>query len=46
MAAIGIFYGSTDGNTERIVNQLQEMLGGEEVVALHNVNSEIGRAHV
>lgn len=39
MAKIGIFYGSTDGNTERIVNKLQTMFGGEDVVELHNVNS-------
>lgn len=39
MARIGIFYGSTDGNTERIVGQIQEALGGEDVAALHNVDS-------
>lgn len=39
MAKIGIFYGSTEGNTERIVNMIQEEFGGEDVVALHNVNS-------
>ncbi|MBK7650528.1 MAG: flavodoxin [Flammeovirgaceae bacterium] len=39
MAKIGIFYGSTDGNTERVVTQIQTLLGGEPVAALHNVNS-------
>jgi flavodoxin I len=39
MAKIGIFYGSTDGNTERVAGQIQEEFGGEDVVALHNVSS-------
>lgn len=39
MAQIGIFFGSTEGNTERVVSQIQEKLGGESAVALHNVNS-------
>ncbi len=39
MAKIGIFYGSTDGNTERVVGTIQEKFGGEDVVALHNVSS-------
>jgi flavodoxin I len=39
MAAIGIFFGSTEGNTERVVSQIQNVLGGESVAALHNVNS-------
>lgn len=39
MAKIGIFYGSTEGNTERVVNMIQEEFGGEDMVALHNVNS-------
>ncbi len=39
MAKIGIFYGSTEGNTERVVTAIQAQLGGEPVVALHNVNS-------
>ena len=42
MAKIGIFFGSTEGNTERVVNKIQEAFGGEEVVALHNVNSASG----
>ena len=37
MAKIGIFYGSTDGNTERIVNQVQEKFGDD--AELHNVNA-------
>jgi len=39
MAQIGIFFGSTEGNTERVVGQLQEALGGEANCVLHNVNS-------
>jgi flavodoxin I len=39
MAQIGIFYGSTEGNTERIATKIQELFGGEDVVALHNVSS-------
>ena len=37
MAKIGIFFGSTEGNTERVVNQIQQFFGDE--AALHNVNS-------
>lgn len=37
MATIGIFFGSTEGNTERVVNQIQQLFGDE--AALHNVNS-------
>jgi flavodoxin I len=36
MAKIGIFFGSTEGNTERIVTEIQNQLGDAE---LHNVNS-------
>jgi flavodoxin I len=39
MAKIGIFYGSTEGNTERVATKIQEAFGGEDAVALHNVNS-------
>jgi flavodoxin I len=39
MATIGIFYGSTEGNTERVVTAIQQKLGGDAVAALHNVNS-------
>lgn len=37
MAKIGIFYGSTEGNTERIVNKIQQLFGDD--IELHNVNS-------
>lgn len=37
MAKIGIFFGSTEGNTERIVNQIQQQLGDD--AELNNVNS-------
>ena len=37
MAKIGIFFGSTEGNTERIVNQIQQLLGDD--AELNNVNS-------
>lgn len=39
MATIGIFFGSTEGNTERVVTKIQEVLGGNGTVVLHNVNS-------
>jgi flavodoxin, long chain len=39
MAQIGIFFGSTEGNTERVVTQIQEAFGGEANAMLHNVNS-------
>ncbi|MBV6644896.1 MAG: flavodoxin [Cyclobacteriaceae bacterium] len=39
MAKIGIFYGSTEGNTERVSTKIQEKFGGDDIVALHNVNS-------
>ena len=39
MAQIGIFFGSTEGHTEKVVNLLATALGGESVAALHNVNS-------
>jgi flavodoxin I len=39
MATIGIFFGSTEGNTERVVTKIQEVLGGENAAVLHNVNS-------
>jgi flavodoxin I len=37
MANIGIFFGSTEGNTERVVNQIKDLLGDD--AELHNVNS-------
>lgn len=39
MATIGIFFGSTEGNTERVVSKIQEVLGGDGTAVLHNVNS-------
>lgn len=39
MAKIGIFFGSTEGNTERVVTKIQEALGGEDVAKLVNVDS-------
>ena len=37
MAKIGIFFGSTEGNTERVVNQIQHLFGDD--AELNNVNS-------
>ncbi|MEO5602386.1 MAG: flavodoxin [Cyclobacteriaceae bacterium] len=37
MAKIGVFFGSTEGNTERVVNQIQQLFGDD--AELHNVNS-------
>jgi flavodoxin I len=37
MATIGIFFGSTEGNTERVVTRIQELFGDD--AELHNVNS-------
>ncbi|MBS1978901.1 MAG: flavodoxin [Bacteroidetes bacterium] len=37
MAKIGIFFGSTEGNTERVVNQIQEAFGAD--AESFNVNS-------
>jgi flavodoxin len=39
MAKIGIFFGSTEGNTERVVAQIQEAFGGEDVVEFVIVSS-------
>ncbi|MBX2843479.1 MAG: flavodoxin [Flammeovirgaceae bacterium] len=39
MGKIGIFYGSTEGNTERVVTKIQEKLGGEAAAELVNVES-------
>ncbi len=38
MGKIGIFYGSTEGNTEMVVEKIQSALG-EDAVDLHNVDS-------
>lgn len=40
MAKIGIFFGSTEGNTERVVNQIQQLFGDD--AELNNVNSASG----
>ncbi len=37
MAKIGLFYGSTTGKTEAAAEAIQEALGGEDVVALHEI---------
>ncbi len=37
MVKIGIFFGSTEGNTERVANQIQQLFGDE--AELVNVNS-------
>ena len=34
MAKIGIFYGSTEGNTERVVNQVLEFFGDGVCLAI------------
>lgn len=39
MEKIGIFFGSTEGHTEKVVTQIQQLLGGEDNAVLHNVNS-------
>jgi len=39
MARVGIFYGSTEGATERVVTKIQEALGGEDVATLVNVDA-------
>lgn len=41
MADIGIFFGSTDGNTERVCGRLQEIFG-EDKADLVNVNGATG----
>lgn len=37
MAKIGLFYGSTTGKTEAAAEAIQDALGGEDVVALHEI---------
>ncbi|MEM7590262.1 MAG: flavodoxin FldA [Cyanobacteria bacterium P01_A01_bin.83] len=37
MAKIGLFYGSTTGKTEAAAEAIQEALGGDGVVALHEI---------
>jgi flavodoxin I len=38
MAKIGIFYGSTEGNTERIAEMIQELFGAD-IADVYNVDS-------
>lgn len=38
MSQIGLFYGSTTGKTEDIAERIQEALGGEDVVTLHDIS--------
>lgn len=38
MATIGLFYGSTTGKTEEAAEAIQEALGGDGVVTLHEIN--------
>ena len=37
MAKVGLFYGSTTGKTEAAAEEIQSALGGEDVVALHEI---------
>lgn len=37
MSQIGLFYGTQTGNTETLAEQIQQHLGGEPVVILHDV---------
>lgn len=37
MAKIGLFYGSTTGKTEEAAQTIQDALGGDSVVALHEI---------
>lgn len=37
MSKIGLFYGSTTGNTETAAETIQKEFGGESVVKLHNI---------
>lgn len=38
MAKIGLFFGSTTGNTQDIAERIQEEFGGDGVVALHEIS--------
>lgn len=38
MAKVGLFYGSTTGKTEAVAEAIQAALGGENVVALHEIS--------
>ncbi|HEY9767159.1 MAG TPA: flavodoxin FldA [Coleofasciculaceae cyanobacterium] len=37
MAKVGLFYGSTTGKTEAAAEAIQDALGGENIVALHEI---------
>ncbi|MGC9504196.1 flavodoxin FldA [Baaleninema sp.] len=37
MAKIGLFYGSTTGNTETAAETIQAEFGGDDIVELHNI---------
>ncbi len=38
MAKIGLFFGSTTGNTQDIAERIQKEFGGEDVVKLHEIS--------
>lgn len=38
MSKIGLFYGSTTGNTEAAAESIQKALGGESMVTLHEIS--------
>ncbi|GAB4555462.1 MAG: flavodoxin FldA [Pleurocapsa sp.] len=41
MAKIGLFYGSTTGKTEAVAEAIQAALGGENMVALHEIGDAV-----
>lgn len=38
MARVGLFFGTQTGNTETIATQIQEALGGESAVEIHDIS--------
>ena len=38
MTKIGLFFGSTTGNTQDIAERIQEAFGGDDVVTLHEIS--------
>lgn len=38
MAKVGLFYGTQTGNTETIAEMIHKELGGDSVVALHDIS--------
>jgi len=38
MAKIGLFFGSTTGNTQDIAERIQAEFGGDDVVTLHEIS--------